>query len=151
MTEKIDPPLLVDTGKGVSVKWKGRFLYSSRDPVLGVSRRIKSLSLENNTLYLIPSPLLCYGIEELKKRIPNNSFILGLERFQELMATTLPLLPDNLTDKDSCQIIRSDSSDQILFFIDSLGAYRFRRCRMLILTGGYNLDLSFYDGIEKIN
>ena len=79
MAEKQDKPLLVDTGKGFSIKWRNRFLYSSRDPLNGILRRVESLELQPDTLYLIPSPLLGYGIREILMRLPSRSYILGVE------------------------------------------------------------------------
>ncbi|MDC7221244.1 MAG: DUF115 domain-containing protein [Spirochaetales bacterium] len=144
-----DEPLLVDTGKGFSVKWRNRFLYSSRDPKGSVLRRAKAQNLEEDTLYLIPSPLLGYGMDYLLEQLPSGSFILGVERFQELMASTQIYLPEELLKGENCSIIRTENITAAAEFVSSLGWERFKRCRRIELTGGSRLDSGYYQSLEE--
>ncbi len=149
MTETDDKPLLVDTGKGFSVKWRNRFLYSSRNPLESVLKRVELWNPEENTLYLIPSPLLGYGLAKMAGKLPAGSLVLGVERFQELMALTQSHLPQELLTGDSCRIIRTEDPAAAGEYVARLDYSRFRRCRRVELTGGSRLAPDFYDDLEK--
>ncbi|MBN2627584.1 MAG: DUF115 domain-containing protein [Spirochaetales bacterium] len=149
MDRSAGEPLLVDTGRGFSVTWQGRHLYSSRDPRVAVLRRINDWLPQEDTLYLIPSPLLGYGFRELKEKLPPGSFLLGVELFQELMALSQPYLPSDIFDGIHSQIIRTDSIPALCRFVSELGLDRFKRCRRLDLTGGSRLAPDFYGNLEQ--
>jgi hypothetical protein len=149
MTDNSDKPLLVDTGKGFSVKWKNRFLYSSRAPRESVLRRIETFQPQEYTLYLIPSPLLGYGLKELILKLPESSYILGVERFQELMSLAQPHLPAELWEGEKCRIIRTAHPQAACNFTAQWGFEKFKRCRRLDLTGGSRLDGEFYNTLEE--
>jgi hypothetical protein len=142
-------PLLVDTGRGFSVTWQGRHLYSSRDPRASVQRRINGWEPQEDTLYLIPSPLLGYGFKELKEKLPPGSFLLGVERYQELMALAQPYLTDDIFDGIRSQIIRTESAAALSRYVTELGLDRFKRCRRIDLTGGSRLAAEFYGELEQ--
>ena len=149
MTENSDKPLLVDTGRGFSVKWRNRFLYSSRDPEAAVLKRVEAWIPERDTLYLIPSPLLGYGLRELTQKLPSGSLLLGVERYQELMALTQERLPADLLTGDDCRIIRTDSPEAAGDYVARFDFSRFKRCRRLDLTGGARLAPEFYNSLEQ--
>ncbi|MFC2331239.1 MAG: 6-hydroxymethylpterin diphosphokinase MptE-like protein [Treponema sp.] len=77
-------PCPVKTAQGFSVKYKGRFLYSKYNPSANILRSISSLNILPGTLILCISPCLCYGIEELAAILPEDCFLAGCERDEEL-------------------------------------------------------------------
>ena len=77
-------PCPVKTAQGFSVKYKGRFLYSKYNPSANILRSISSLNILPGTLILCISPCLCYGIEELAEILPDDCFLAGCERDEEL-------------------------------------------------------------------
>ena len=79
-----DSPELVDTGSGLSLRYKGKWLYSQRAPVSRAIAILESTALEEECLYLVPSPCLCYGLTELASRLPASSSILAVETDETL-------------------------------------------------------------------
>ena len=81
---KENKPCLVKTAQGFSVKYKERFLYSKYNPSANILRSISGLHILPGTLILCVSPCLCYGIEELAAMLPDDCFLAGCERDEEL-------------------------------------------------------------------
>jgi hypothetical protein len=63
-----DKPLLIDTGRGFTVKYKGKFLYSSYAPLENTLKQVTSFSCIDRTLVFVPSFGLGYGLAELLGR-----------------------------------------------------------------------------------
>lgn len=137
-------PLLVDTGKGLSVSWKGRFLYSSRDPAALPVRTALQATIRPETLVLCPSPLLGYGMRELLDAMPASCSILALEESEELMSVTASMLPASIKDNPRFRCFRLDSPAQALHIIEAIQGFPFRRCLRLDLSGGAALNPNFY-------
>lgn len=74
-----EKPCLVKTGQGFSVFYKGRYLYSKYSPDKTVLQLVNGLKILPGTLFVISSPVLWYGLEELEKKLPPNCFILAVE------------------------------------------------------------------------
>ena len=77
-------PRLVDTGRGYTVHYKGKALYSSRDPLGAAVRRVTQLDIKPKTLVLIPSVGLGYGLRELLARLPDSCHVLCIEADEHL-------------------------------------------------------------------
>ena len=73
-------PRQIDTGSGITLEYQGRLLYSRVNPKSRALRIAREIELKPETLYVIPSPLLLYGIDDLLARLPENSFLLLLEK-----------------------------------------------------------------------
>ncbi|WDI39038.1 DUF115 domain-containing protein [Entomospira culicis] len=63
---------------GDTLRYQGRYLYSSRYPQRQALSRFPSI-LSPNTLYVVVSPLLHYGLFEFVSQVPDNSAIICLE------------------------------------------------------------------------
>ena len=68
-----DEPLLTETGRGLTVFYRGKNLYSSSEPREGARRRAAAARLEDRSLVLVPGPGLGYGLEVLLERLPPGS------------------------------------------------------------------------------
>lgn len=77
-------PLLVDTGRGFSIQHRGLWLYSRRDPQAASKAVLASLRVQPETLYLLPSPCLGYGLRELLAILPASSAVLCIEADEAL-------------------------------------------------------------------
>jgi len=145
-TESCSPerPSLVDTGKGFSVLYQNRYLYSRHDPSRNPVQIIRNLPIRSETLLVLISPLLGYGIQELLDRLPASCLVLGLEYDQNLMALSSEHLPEKIKTHPSFKYIRTSSSEQALDYIDSLEGMPFRRCVRVDLSGGSALNPDFY-------
>jgi hypothetical protein len=142
-------PELIDTGKGLTVRFRGRFLYSPSDPAGAVERRIAGRSYPERTLYILPSPLLFHGIDLLLERIDETSHVLCVETDQALMAFSAPYFRGPLETDGRISYVRSDSPSAVLGYMEKLNPRRFRRTVLLPLTGGYSLDPKRYTAISE--
>ena len=79
-----EKPCLVQTGRGFSVLYRNRFLYSKYDPSKSVLSAVRSLQILPGTLILACSPCLGTGLGELAGRLPDKCMILGCEPDPEL-------------------------------------------------------------------
>ena len=77
-------PCLVETRQGFSVLYNEKPLYSKYAPKDSILKIVNNLEILPNTLILCFSPVLGYGLEELLAKLPENSFILALEKDKAL-------------------------------------------------------------------
>lgn len=140
-------PLLIDTGRGFSVLYKGRHLYSSTDPVKRTVLRSNQVTFQKDTLYILSSPLLFYGVEELITRIPESSFLICFEYSDILFNFSKKYIPDKLSRKTLWTFIDSTDPQKIIDTVKKLGIWKFRRVKTLSFTGGYSLHSAEYKKI----
>jgi hypothetical protein len=139
-----DKPLLVDTGRGFTVRYKGRYLYSSLQPTDLIEKRIKRFDLGERTLFFIPSIGLGYGLQTLCRKCPESSHILCVEIDETLMKFSLNQKIVSLPDNDRLTVVRTGSPVEVVRIVKKLGTHRFRRVEMYTLSGGYHLYTDKY-------
>ncbi|HUZ18716.1 MAG TPA: 6-hydroxymethylpterin diphosphokinase MptE-like protein [Spirochaetia bacterium] len=137
-------PLLVDTGSGLTVRYKGRFLYSPQYPKEGARRRALSAPRTESTLYFVPAPLLFYGVDDLIEALPAASHILCVETDQLLMRLSIDNAPQRIVHDNRITFLRTEDPDGVLAALRKLDLGRFRRCRMVILNGACSLSGDWY-------
>lgn len=137
-------PSPVDTGRGLSVLYRGRYLYSRYDPAKAALEAASALVIPAETLVLCPSPLLCYGIDSILEKLPQTSHVLALECDEELMAFSAARIPDWLKGHAGFSFIRTSSIARVLETVDTLNGGPFRRCIRIDLSGGAALYGDFY-------
>jgi hypothetical protein len=79
------------------VEYRGRCLYSRVAPRDGPERTVRDLDPLPETLYVVPSPLLGYGLSSLLEKIPESSAVLALEADPVLAAFSRSRLPPEVT------------------------------------------------------
>jgi len=136
-------PLSVDTGRGLSINYLGKNLYSKYDPSQTSIKIAHRLELYEETLYIVPSPLLLYGIREILNKLPQSSYLLGIEIDQNLMHETIN--SQIKIDNDNFKIYRLDSREQLKSAIEDLSVWKYRKCQLIPLNYGYNLYKEKYD------
>lgn len=150
-----DKPCLVDTGQGLSVLYKGRFLYSRFNPSQAAERLAQNSQIRENTLILCCSPVLGYGLETLASRLPKNCFVLILEADKELYniydTNKIPknfgiISPEQLSNLHNL-INKKNSTTSNGIKIPHQGT--FRRCLRLDFSGGTNLYNKTYEIINQ--
>ncbi len=141
-------PRLVDTGRGYTITYRGKALYSPRDPQGGAIRRVEKIVLEPKTLVLIPSLGLGYGIPELLDKIPDSCHILCIEVDERLFKLALSAGPA-LPKSNRLTIIRTTQPKQAAAVVYKLGLWRFRRLLPLHLSGGYQLYRREYRELQE--
>jgi hypothetical protein len=136
-------PSLVDTGRGFTIFYRGKTLYSPRDPRGSAVRRVERLELQPRSLVFIPSLGLGYGLAELLEKLPDSCHILCIEadeRLFKLGITQAQPLPES----SRLTVIRTARPDQAAAVVRQLGPWRFRRVVQLHLSGGYQFHRRTY-------
>jgi len=146
-------PLLVDTGRGLSISCGGRWLYSRRDPAAAPVAAALSAPVQPETLYIIPSPCLCYGLREFLERLPPSSASLCVESESSLLSLAARRIEDDPALSrllDSHRLALASTGDAITAYRAleaSMAPSRFRRAVELRLSGGRSLHKANYDGM----
>ena len=89
-------PRQIKTEGGVSVFYRGRYLYSKYAPEKAVRSAVLSKSVAPGTLVLACSPLLCLCLAELCASLPENCFVLGCEFDAALYDFSLKYIPPSI-------------------------------------------------------
>lgn len=101
---ELNKPCLVQCGQGLSVlntlQYQGRFLYSKYSPDKAVKELVKNLKVLDGTVFLIQSPALWYGCQELIQKLGNNCIICAFEADPELYEFSRELLKTQNFSKD---------------------------------------------------
>ncbi len=145
-----EEPSLVDTGRGITVRYKNRYLYSSLDPLDPIKRRIENLPLLEKTLFFVPSIGLGYGLRELLERLPDNSHVLCVEVDQVLMKLAISQPYLSLPKSPQLSIVRTDDPGNLIRMLHTLGIEQFRRVQPLHLCRAYELYRDAYDRMQMI-
>ena len=97
LTENDDGnPRPVQTEGGISVLYKGRYLYSKYAPEKAIKRTVLSKPVAPGTLVLACSPVLCLCLAELCASLPENCFVLGCEFDAVLYDFSLKYIPHDI-------------------------------------------------------
>lgn len=140
MHNKTEIPELADTGKGFSVIYKDRHLYSGTEPDLKIQRIVTSLELKENTFYLLPSPLMFKGIEDLLGRMPSSSRMFCIEADENLAEFSKKYIPPG-----NIPYLRTRDNAFLLSILEGEDYSSLRKAELIILTGGYTLNRNYYD------
>lgn len=138
-------PCLHDTGQGLTVQYKNRYLYSRHDPSKNSLLTVHKTLIQTETLILCFSPLLGYGLEELLQKLPTGTFVLALENDENLMALSVANMSETILKNPAFKYIRTSSIERVLETIDSLEGGPYRRCARIDLSAGISCNPDFYD------
>ncbi len=139
-----DNPLLVDTGRGFSIYYKKRHLYSIRQPKDAAEKKSTLKHILPGTIIFVPSPLLFYGIDTLIKRLPHDTLVIALELDPKLSALCNDCFP-----ADPRLVFIQGDSELVFKILTDRGIWRFRRVELLTLSGGYTLHKEKYSQIHR--
>ena len=135
------------TDRGPTVIHDGRYLYSKRDPVRTPERIAQTVPGEERCLYLLPSPLLGYGLEILAERIPENSMILAFEFSIEIFALCTPEIPQRLLNHPLIEWARLSDTPSMAVLLDRIGLWKFRRIKRVDINGGVSVHPELYNSL----
>ena len=139
----IIPPGLVDTGEGYNIFYKNKYLYPEKNPLQKINAKIKSLEIKENTLVLIPSPLLYYGIDSIIPKLGKRCSIVFIEHDRELY---------NLK-KNPYSVYHSlclESENEAVNFCREFDFSDCRKIILLPLNNGYFINRTFYSRVLDI-
>ncbi len=146
MKESFQSPLLQTAGGGLSCFYRGRRLYHPERPVEQAEARAEAFPLKPDTLYLIPSPLLWYGVQRLLERLDGRSALLALEDDEQLYRLSLEHMPPSLADSPRLRFMHLERA---LEDEESIDCLRFRRVEMVPLNGGFGLGRERYTMLHR--
>jgi len=141
-------PRLADTGRGFTILYRDRNLYSPTDPLGGALQRAASAGLRARSLVFIPGVGLGYGLEELLRALPEASQLFCVETDPSLMALALRG-PVPLPRDPRLTLLATDSPREAAEALRALGLHRFRRLQTVALCGSYHLDREGYEAIRQ--
>lgn len=133
-------PLLIETSRGLSVKYRDKHLYSKYAPSDGVNKLISQSVFTEQTIYIIPSPLLGYGLDQLKLKLPTSSIIILLEIDEFLM---------HITNEKYNPAFIKDGFDFIKV-INEIDFSLYKKCVTFPINGAYALLKKDYDRLTQI-
>lgn len=142
-----DGPLTVETAGGQSILYKGRHLYSSRDPGRSPREAVRLAGILPESLVLCVSPALGYGLDSLLQKLPDDSFVLAVERDGPLFDLSASSIPDGIRLDPRFRLARVNALSALADIIEGLPGYPFRRCVRIDLSGGGRLNQEFYDSL----
>jgi hypothetical protein len=137
-----EAPLVFQTPGGLSVSYRGRLLYSGRDPSRLPKRIAAACDPGPSRLHLVPSPLLWYGLPELLAAMGPGSAALCVETRPELARLARSAIPPELAADDRLSFVEAASVEEVLEAARGIG--RFRACSLVVPSGGESLDTAVY-------
>ncbi len=138
--DKLSPLSLIKAKEGYTLLYRGIFLYDQFNPVSKISQKIKNIHIKPDTLIIIPSPLLFYGVRDLHKQLPPRCYVLCIECDNNLY--NLKDHPESQYSHD-IKYIYASSPDYFINFIDTI-KMPFRNIVFLPINRGYLLYKDFY-------
>ena len=140
-------PRLADSGRGFTILYRDRNLYSPTDPLGGARQRAAAARLRARSLVFVPGVGLGYGLEELLRALPEASQLFCVETDSSLMALALRG-PVPLPRDPRLTLLATDSPREAAAALRALGPHRFRRLQTVVLCGSYHLDREGYEAIR---
>jgi hypothetical protein len=141
-------PCIKPAKHGFYVFYRGKTLLSRIDPVKQAERAVKAvLPLAGRTLYMLPSPLLGYGIPLIIENLPPDSALLCIEADAALAEISLEYVNALKTScPNGMRVIQTKNPSAAAAFVRKVwGQRRFRRVETLRLTGGWHLNAEVYE------
>lgn len=141
-----EKPRLEPASNGQHVFYLHRRLYSPRDPRGGAVRRAQAAgTVRPQTLVIVPSPLLGYGLEELLQNCPADAVVLAVELDPQLAELTRSAAVSSELSGDPRLIWMLAPGDKDLdALLPRILAKRPRRTQLVALSGGFGLRASQY-------
>ncbi len=141
-----EKPELVSTGEGFcvlnTVKYKEKFLYSKYSPDKIITRIINEKEIKPNTLVIIFSPCLWYGLDLLKTKCDSTCEILALEGDKELYNLASSQLNNEIN------FINSNDKGKIEEFVNELlRTKNIKRAVRIDFSGGVQFNIESYNFI----
>lgn len=139
--------MTVQTAGGPSILYRGRHIYSCRDPGRSPREAVRRAGILPESLVLCVSPALGYGLDSLLQKLPGYSFVLAVERDGPLFEVSASSIPDGIRLDPRFRLARVDAVSRLAELIEGLPGYPFRRCVRIDLSGGGRLNQEFYDSL----
>lgn len=138
-----EEPRLLAARRGFSLRYRGKTILSAIDPIAQAERAAAAAPVFKQTLYVVPSPLLGYGLDLLLARATEDSGVLCVEADAGLCSIMKPL------EHERIRYLHTASAAEACSFVRrEFGSRKFRRIVVVRLSGGYSIEQTAYDAIE---
>jgi hypothetical protein len=140
-------PRQIQGRRGFSVFYQGKTLLSCFDPITQAERLVDGRRIQEQTLYLCPSPLYGYGLERLLRRLEQSrhSAVLCVETDEQLLALSLGTIPPSLLNHPLLRLTGiGDPAGLCAFVRKTWGSRSFRRIEVIRLSAGWRLAPESY-------
>ena len=141
------------SGQGFSVFYRNRYLYSRYNPEAASVRTAESYTVLPQTLVMVFSPLLGYGLKELIERLPQDCSMILIEADEALFKFSNEHIQKLIKDKPNIYNICISSGSALfsLFSQRLLPSFsNFKRCLPIELSGGAQLYRQFYHSLTAL-
>ena len=135
------PPRLRDAG-GPFVSYRGRLLYSGREPSKLPAKVAAACDPGPSRLHLVLSPLLWYGVPEILAAMGPGSAALCVEADPALAELARSFMPRELADDGRVSFLETSSPREAIEAARTLG--EFRACSTVAPSGGEALNAGAY-------
>jgi hypothetical protein len=142
-----EAPLVLQTKGGLSISYRGRLLYSGREPERLPRRVAAACDPGPGRLHLVPSPLLWHGVSELLAAIGEGSALLCIEAEAPLAALARERMPPELAADPRVSFVETSSVEDALDAALAMGDFRF--CSLDALSGGEALHAELYRAMAR--
>jgi hypothetical protein len=137
-----EAPRVFEAPGGLCVSYRGRLLYSARDPA-ALPRRVGAACDGGPArLHLVPSPLLWYGMAELLGAMGPGSAALCVEADPGLERIARERMPPELARDPRLSFVAARDVGRAVEAARGLGS--FRACSIAALSGGESLNAPLY-------
>jgi len=146
------PPLLEQTPGGNTVFYKGRYLYSKRQPKKQIEATIASLNSLERTLFIFISPALGYGASALINVIPASSFLVFVE-YEAQLGTLFEMSFWNdfkLLQKTNVQYLCTQNVRDAVKKIVAFTSLNFKSLQIIRGCAGFALHEEFYTELHAL-
>ncbi|TVQ24781.1 MAG: DUF115 domain-containing protein [Spirochaetaceae bacterium] len=137
---------LVQTDDGVTVRLGRRYLTHPKRPRDAADRRARSFPVRENTLYIVASPLMFYGLHLFQSRLPASSSLTCIEQ-----SDVLAQLSREVRAGEAQNIRFSTSSEPVETarrIVQDL-PFSIRRCELVSFGSGLSLGTDHYRQVER--
>ena len=145
------------TGEGFNVLntvfYKGKFLYSKYNPQKTILKTIQDLTIFPNSIILICSPVLWYGISELLEKLPQNCKIVAVEfdeKLYKLAKDEFFKIKINENEKNKIKFFNSSEILELDDFIRKIvNSGDFKRILKINFSGGVQVENQKYEKLAN--
>lgn len=145
-----DIPEVIPRGSHFTIRYGNRHLYSPSSPYERAVEKAESVSIYPHTLVLLASPLLFYGVETLLNNLPEHCHLLCIESDSNLSKIDPKPEQMHILEDPGISYIKTRSPEEVVTASRSLGFWKFRRCVLISINGGYALHARHYRSIRDI-
>jgi hypothetical protein len=142
-----EAPRVFEASGGLCVRYRGRLLYSDRDPARLPRRVGAACDPGPARLHLVPSPLLWYGMAELLASMGSGSAVLCVEADPELERIARERMPRELAADGRVSFVAARDVGRAVEAARSMGS--FRACSLAALSGGESLNAPLYRAMAR--